>query len=69
MTMRTLTYLLETAGLTLSLVCAPAGLDREVGDLVVHDRRSPVPPVADGLLLAVGLAPDDEEFEAVLQAA
>lgn len=66
----TLRELIDTAGpALLSVVRAPVGLDRRVGDIVVHDRRAAVPPVADGLLFAVGLSPDDDELALVVRQA
>lgn len=66
----TLRDLLETIGpAVLTTVCVPRGLDVEVGDVVVHDRRVGVPPTRSGLLLAVGLAPDESDLSAAIEQA
>jgi len=66
----TLRELLRTIGPTvLTPVCAPAGLDVEVSDVVVHDRRGVVPALTGGLLLAVGLSPDDDALLGVVESA
>lgn len=66
----TLGDLLDTAGpALLSVVCAPTGLYHRVGGIVVHDRRAPVPTVADGLLFAVGLSPEDDELAPIVREA
>ena len=70
MTGPTLRTVVETTGsAVLTAVHTPRGIDVPVYDLVVHDRRGMIPPVAGGLLLAVGLSPDDSDLAHAMEQA
>jgi hypothetical protein len=66
----TLRRLHQTLGpLALQVLCAPRGEDVLVGQQVIYGPGEPVLSQADGLLLMVGMAPDDEAgFEAIRRA-
>lgn len=66
----TLRRLREHLGpLVLQIECAPQTEDVVIGRQVIHDLCEPVPPLADGVLLVVGGAPEREDcLEAIRQA-
>lgn len=66
----TLRRLREHLGpLVLQVECTPQSEDVAVGRQVIHDLCEPVPPLADGVLLVVGGAPDREDtLDAIRQA-
>ncbi|SEO97209.1 PucR family transcriptional regulator [Amycolatopsis saalfeldensis] len=55
--------------LVLEILCAPRGATGQVGPQVIYGPGEPVPSEVDGLLLMVGMAPDDDAtFDAIRRA-
>jgi hypothetical protein len=46
--------------LVLEILCAPRGVAIQVGPQVIYGPDEPVPSEVDGLLLMVGMKPDDD---------